>query len=662
MDGAELARRVGPAAAARRATGRNDPLAARRATGRNDPLALLLARAWLLAVGLLLAGSAGGAETDPLDALDRDLEWRVADIEIEGNETIPTSEIRRVIETHRRARLAFWRKRPSFDPVVFERDRERITRLYETEGFYRSRIDWRVDVRHEEEAERLTLFLRIEEGPRARVAAIEIDPPDPTLVPNADASAKRGSYGRKPARRWALAVGDPFREADYQRLETQLRAAYLDRGFARVDTTRSARVGVDRESVTVHYTIRHGPPARFGEITIDGLEKIDRDVVGRELTFDTGDPFSLSRIEESRRRIQALDLFASIQMDWSVDPDQPEVAPIRITLNEKKHRELRVGAGYSTEARANANVRWQSKNFFGGARRMLVSGRYSNLVRSADLAFVQPYLFDRRNRGLLELALFQQDEPNFTRNSIQGIPAFERSFTRDLVATFGLRFDTAEIRDVETQVQALIGGVRSEGTVIGPRFSLRWTPVDDVARPRDGLVASFETQYSSRAFGATFDYVRLVGEVAVFQPVFEWAVVAGRLKLGAAQAFGSPERLPIFERLYAGGEGSVRGYRRHQLGPTAGNGNPLGGRSLIEGSVEARIPVWRNIGVVGFLDFGQLSLERWGFVPDELRFSAGPGISYMTPIGPISLFAGFPLNGQPGEPPWQIHFNIGFFF
>lgn len=619
------------------------------------------ALAALAALVALLAGATSVA-ADPLDALDRERDWLVADIEIEGNEAIATSEIRRAVETPTRSTFAFWRKRPVFDPVVFDRDLERITRLYETEGFYRTHVGWRLDVRHTKKAEILTLVVQIEEGPRARVTAIEIEPADPTLEPSAEAPKKRGSYGRRLARRWALSVGDPFREADYQRLESQLRSAYLDRGFAQVETTRAARVGVDRETVTVRYEIRHGPPARFGEITIDGLEKVSRELVMRELTFDAGDPFSLARIEESRRRIQALDLFSSIQLDWVAAPEAPETAAIRIVVKERKHRELRIGAGYSTEARANAQIRWQSRNFFGGARRMLISGRYSNLVRSADLAFLQPNLFDRRNHGLFEFGLFQQDEPNFTRNSIQGIPAFERTVLPDLVATVGLRLETAEIRDVEAQVQELIGGVRSEGTVIGPRFSLRWTPVDDVARPRDGLVASFETQYSSRNLGATFDYVHLVGEVAVFQPVFDWAVVAGRLKLGAAQAFGSPERLPIFERLYAGGEGSVRGYRRHQLGPTADNGNPLGGRSLIEGSFETRIPVWRNIGVVGFVDFGQLSLERWDFVPDELRFSAGPGVSYSTPIGPISLFAGFPINGQPGEPPWQIHFNIGFFF
>jgi len=649
----------------------------------------LLALALLAAPASALAAAAAASAPDaPTAALDPALEWQVGGIEIEGADALEASEIRRAVETKPRSRLAFWRKRPEFDEIVFERDVERVLRLYESEGFYRAKVDGSLVSKRTKKAEIVTLVLRIEEGPRAVVTGIEIDPPDAALAPpepsregpsgteddegslledatrerpaTGDASGRQTGRGR---RRWALEVGDPFREVDYLRLEAQLRAAYLDRGFASVETQRHAAVQPDREGVALRYTITPGAPARFGAITISGLAKVDAHLVERELTFATGEPFSLSRIEESRRRLQRLQLFSSIEVDWTTDPGDPGTAAISIALRERKARELRIGGGYSTEELGRAHVRWQNQNWLGGGRRLVIAGRYSSVYRSAAASFTQPHLFwDRRNKGLFEFGLFQQDESNFTRNSIQGVPAFERAFTPTLSGNLGLRVDTAEVRDVVDEVRERIGGVRDEGLVIGPRVIVRWTPVDDIARPRQGFTASLEGQLSSRGLGATYDYYRLVGEIAAFHPVLDWAVVAGRLKLGAAQSLGSPERLPIFERFYAGGEGSVRGYSRRQLGPTAGNGNPLGGRSLIEGSVEARIPVWRAIGAVGFVDFAQVSLDRYDFVPDDLRWAAGPGVSYSTPIGPISLFAGFPINRQSGEPPWQIHFNIGFFF
>lgn len=622
-------------------------------------LALLTGLA--LVILLSLASRPAHADESRTASLDQAREWQVGKLTIAGNHALSSSELRRVIETRPRNRLTFWRARPTFDLIVLERDIERVLRLYETEGYYKAKVDWQLTSKQTTKAEILSIAIRVEEGARLFVTGIEIDPPDPTLTPGIEPAAESVT-AETTRRHWALAVGDPFREADYQLLELQLRAAWLDRGHAGVTTKRSARIRPDREGVVLRYEITPGPPARFGPITIVGLEKIDSRLVTRELTFKAEDRFSLSRIEESRRRLQLLDLFTSVELDWKSDPANPELAPIEIVLREKKQRELRIGAGYSTEERARAHVRWQNRNWLGGGRRLLVAGRYSNLVRSAEISFAQPHLFDRNNRGLFEFMLFQEDEPNFTRNSIQGVPGFERAFTPKLTGIAGLRVDAAEVRDVEEEVKERIGGVRDEGLVIGPRVSLRWTPVDDLARPRNGLVAGFDAQYSTRKIGATYDFVRLVGEVSVFKSVLDYAVVAGRLKLGAAEAFGDEERLPIFERLYAGGEGSVRGYRRHQLGPTAANGNPLGGRSLIEGSIETRIPVWRQIGAVAFLDFGQVSLHRYDFKPDDLRFAAGPGLSYSTPIGPISLFAGFPINRQSGEPPWQMHFNIGFFF
>jgi outer membrane protein assembly complex protein YaeT len=623
----------------------------------------------LVAVGLsggLASRSAGAAEASPTDVLDPEREWLVGKVVLEGQDALSKSEIKKVVETRPRRFYAFWRERPVFEPTVFERDIERILRLYESEGHFKTRVEWSLRSRQTADAEIVTLSITIDEGPRAHVTSIEIDPPEdgepaPPDAPIEDldpGTSKKTATIREPA----LEVGGPFRETDYQRYETQLRALHLDRGHAGVTTKRIARVRRDREGVAVRYEIVPGPPARFGEISIEGLEKVHRSLIERELTFEPGDRFSLSSIEESRRRLQQIDLFTSIQIEWTTGPEDPSVAPVSIVLREKKPRELRIGGGYSTEELARAQVRWQNRNWLGGGRRLLVSGRYSNRIRAAELSFAQPHVGNRDNRALLELSLFQQDEPNFKRNSILGVPAFEHSFTPRVVLTTGLRVETAEVRDVATQVSDAIGGVRDEGLVVGPQVHLTWKRVDDVVRPQNGFTVSLEGDYSTRLVGATYDYLRVVGEVAVFKSIFDYAVVAARLKTGFAQAFGDKERLPIFERLYAGGEGSVRGYRRRQLGPTADNGNPLGGRTLIEGSIEARIPVWRQVGLVGFLDFGQVSLERYDFVPDSIRYSAGPGLSYSTPIGPISLFAGFPINRQPGESPWQMHFNIGFFF
>jgi len=139
-------------------------------------------------------------------------------------------------------------------------------------------------------------------------------------------------------------------------------------------------------------------------------------------------------------------------------------------------------------------------------------------------------------------------------------------------------------------------------------------------------------------------------------------VFAARLKLGLGDAIGAKDRFPIFERFYAGGENSVRGYGRRRLGPLSDSDDPLGGLSLLEGAIELRRPIWNDLGGALFVDFGQLAPRPFDVRIANLNFSAGFGLSYKTPVGPVRLDVGFPFQKPAKDRPWQIHFSIGAFF
>ena len=134
---------------------------------------------------------------------------------------------------------------------------------------------------------------------------------------------------------------------------------------------------------------------------------------------------------------------------------------------------------------------------------------------------------------------------------------------------------------------------------------------------------------------------------------------ASRLKIGFAEPLHGGEEVPIFERFYSGGSASVRGYGRSRLGPLSTSDDPLGGRSLIEGSFELRQQFTEKIGGALFVDFGQVSLRSFDVPVDDLRFSAGIGGRYTTPAGPVRLDLGFPFRPPNGDRAWQIHFSIG---
>lgn len=106
----------------------------------------------------------------------------------------------------------------------------------------------------------------------------------------------------------------------------------------------------------------------------------------------------------------------------------------------------------------------------------------------------------------------------------------------------------------------------------------------------------------------------------------------------------------------------MRGYGRRRLGPLSASDDPIGGLSLVEGSIELRHPLWKDLSGAVFLYFGQVSTRAYDLPFDELEFSTGFGVSYLTLVGPLRLDLGFPFNPPPDDPAWQVHFSIGQFF
>jgi len=152
--------------------------------------------------------------------------------------------------------------------------------------------------------------------------------------------------------------------------------------------------------------------------------------------------------------------------------------------------------------------------------------------------------------------------------------------------------------------------------------------------------------------------VRLQGEGRRYQPLVADLAAAFRLRLGAEEPFGGSRDVPLFERLYAGGIGSVRGYERRHVGPLIDD-DPVGGRSLVEGSAELRHPVTERVGAAVFADAGQVSLRSFDFPFDDLRYGFGFGVRYKSPVGPLRVDLGFPLEPPRGDARWQLHLSVG---
>jgi len=167
-----------------------------------------------------------------------------------------------------------------------------------------------------------------------------------------------------------------------------------------------------------------------------------------------------------------------------------------------------------------------------------------------------------------------------------------------------------------------------------------------------------EFEVSVRTAYRDFDFIRVIGEARRYQPLVWDFVLALRTRIGIEDPIAGSETVPLFERFFAGGTNSVRGYERWHVGPFVA-GDPIGGLSLVEMSIELRHPITETIGAAVFLDAGQVSVKEFDLPFDDLDYGTGFGVSYKTPIGPLRVDLGFPLERPPGDAGWQIHLSLG---
>jgi outer membrane protein insertion porin family len=581
-----------------------------------------------------------------IDALDTTRQWKVEAIEFSGNKTFSADDLSEVMTTKARPWYRLWEDRPSFDPITFQNDLEKLRRFYESKGYYGATVAY---------------DLEIDESKSAITARITIDEAPPVLISEVNVEVKGDSSAQAvPPKELPLKPGAIFREAEYQQAEQFLRTVFLDHGYAYVKTERKAQVNVDERRASIQYTIEPGPIAVFGATEVKGTDTVDPKIITRELTYHAGETYSQSKISESRDKLLALDLFASVRIGPAETQGTPTGVPMEIEVTEKSHREVRLGVGWGTEDKFRAQLQWRHLNWLGDGRRLSITGRYSSIAIRGAIDLVQPHFLTPNTQGAINGSYDQEDEETYLRHVGRLAPRLEQQFSKTLTGFVLYRLEYDKLNDIDQATVNALGPIRRKGFLSGPSAGIVWSTTDDPLNPKKGEVVTFGFDYGG--WGGDFNFYKMTAQGKKYIDIGWQTIFASRLKLGLADSIGPDENLPLFERFYAGGENSVRGYVRRHLGPLSSSGRPLGGLSLVEGSLELRRPIWKELSGAVFVDFGQVSKRAFDLPFGDLQFSRGFGVNYTTPVGPLSLYVGFPVHPPRGDRSWQINFSIGTFF
>ena len=585
-----------------------------------------------------------------LDALDPARPWRVQRIEFYGNKQFASDDLSAAIVIKERPWYRFWEDRPLFDPVTFEADLERLRRFYESRGYYGTEVTYDLNVITDDS-----------------LVAIRFDvhESEPVLISTIDVEVRgEGPTQKPPPLPDSLPIkrGDIFNEADYQKAEQVLRSFLSNQGYAHVKSERKAEVDLERRQVQIRYAIEAGPVAQFGATEIKGTDTVEPEVISREVVYQAGEIYSLKKLLETREKLLALDLFSSVKVGAANTSGTPVVVPMEVEVAEKPHREIKIGVGYSTEEQFRGQFEWRHLNWLGGGRHLSLLAKYSSITVAGSVNFVQPHFLTPNTQGIANFGHEQEDEKTYLRNVTRFLPRLDHRFSPTLSSFVGYRVEYDKLNKVAPATVEALGGLRGSGMLSGPTLGLVWNTSDDPFNPKQGGIVSLALDQAGAIWGGQYSFYKITAEAKKYFDIGWQTVFASRLKLGAGDAIGAKKNFPLFERFYSGGEKSVRGYGRRRLGPLTASNDPLGGLSLIEGSLELRRPIWKELNGALFIDFGQVSTRRFDIPISDLQFSSGFGLSYATPVGPLRLDIGFPFKPPPKDRSWQIHFSVGAYF
>jgi translocation and assembly module TamA len=556
-------------------------------------------------------------------------------------EGVDDAELRALLDEVSETRRLIERPPPSLTRLRrrAEDDRARLQEALRSRAYYGAAVELAIDA----EAEPVRVIFRVDPGPvyRLRDVAIEVVPPDADLaLPGLE--------------ELGIAPGDPAIAQTILDAETTLVQRAEAAGFALAEVgERRALVDHDADAMDLTLRLDAGAPVRFGSISVTGVGEVERDFVEKRLPWRPGQLITSERLAEGQRALRETNLFASIRTEIGETPDEQGRVPVVVDVTERKHRSIEVGVRYRTDEGPGGNIAWEHRNFFGRGEQVIAELDASQIAGLLALRFRKPDFLTRDLALLSDFELAYESPNAYESRSAKARVALERRFREGMTATAGLAFRASQVEEANTDREDTFG-------LISLPTQFAWDRSDDRLDPTSGGRLVVDNEPFVDVFGNDLAFNKSRLEYSHYLQVLDSprVVLAGRSAIGTL--FGaSRAEVPADLRFYAGGGGSVRGFAFQKAGELDEDNDPIGGRSLFEASGEVRVRVTETIGLVAFVDAGAAFTSSFPDFEEELRIGAGPGLRYFSPIGPLRLDVGFPVNPRKSDDAFQLYISIG---
>jgi outer membrane protein assembly factor BamA len=435
----------------------------------------------------------------------------------------------------------------------------------------------------------------------------------------------------------------------------------LDRGHQRCEVSVDTVIDEQAGTVALTFHVAPGPVVYLDGVTITGLDRTSERFVRGLLDLEEDQEFRQNELDEAIDRLYLTGLFGSVRMVQEPLPgNAPAKSSVVVELQELEARSVDLELGWGSYELLRGAVRYRDRNLLGAARDL--DARLSASLKSAgiDVGLTDDYLLGRRNRLELVGGLEARKEPSYdtTRNWYQA--SVRHLFNRRTSGTVGYRFDASKA----TSVTGAIPGAERTGFVTnaGLFSQFQYDSRDNPLIPHDGWLAEIGVFWSTPVLGADLDFLELAGSVSTYIELGENTVLAFGVQYTTRKILDGRPTLPIQDRLFSGGDSTVRSFYEDELGPVGPNGKPVGGLTSAAANMELRQRLVGNLEGALFGDVGTV-----GTLAYDLRgpygYAVGVGLRYLLPVGPARLDFGWnPGRRFAARNSWALHFSFGFSF
>jgi len=439
-----------------------------------------------------------------------------------------------------------------------------------------------------------------------------------------------------------LKTGQLFNHLEYEKFKTDLAKLASERGYmdARF-TEHRIEIDLDQYTARIYLSYQGGVRYQFGEVEMQ-QNVLNDTLLQRFIPFKRGDPYSLDKLIELQRVLNDTDYFqiADVSTGQAL-PDSHEV-PIKVSLTPRKKHRFETGLGYGTDTGARARFGWSIPRLNKRGHRFNTEIEVSEIGYNTEANYRVPVLNPRTDQIVYTAGKSRQtfEDTDSTVSNLGVSLAHSRGKWREKLA-------------LNYQQENFESGVdQGDSALLIPGISWSRTWGNNFINVFDGLRFDLSLRGARESLASDIDFAQLQGSLKFITSFNPYNRIITRGGLGTTET-SDFDQLPSSLRFFSGGAQTVRGYRYQSLGPTDDNGDVVGGRHLMHGSIEFEHYFNERWGTAIFFDAGN-AIDNFS---DPLKRGAGFGLRWKSPIGPVRIDLASAVS-EDGKP-WRIHINIG---